>query len=66
MTEEQRLRQFRSKAMPDYEQLKISIMPSDKPSTVPVKPTFASDKLPKREPKLPSPKKSDSPKDFVF
>ena len=52
--------------MPDYEQQKIMIMPSVKPCTVPVKPAFASDKLPKRELKPPSPKKTGSPKNFVF
>ena len=51
--------------MPDFTEKSICIMPSDKPSTVPVKPAFASDSLPKKECKTPSSKKIDSPK-FVF
>ena len=52
--------------MPNFDELAPCIMPSDKPSTVAVKPDFASDKLPKREKKQTTPKSNDSPKDFVF
>ena len=66
VNEEHSARYFKSKAMPDYEANQMCIMPSDKPSTVAVKPKFASDALTKKETKLPTPKKSDSPKQFVF
>jgi len=62
--DEQKLRYFKSKAVPDYESLLPCIMPSDKPLTVPVKPVFASDSLPKKPMKLPPP--AFGPKDFVF
>ena len=52
--------------MPDYDSQQMCIMPSDKPSTVPVEPQFASNTLPKKEVKPISPKKSDSPQPFVF
>lgn len=58
-------REFKSHAMPDYESKQLCIMPSGKPSTVAVRPDFASDALPKREVKI-SPKRSDSPRQFVF
>ena len=66
VSQEQSARYFKSKAMPDYEAKQLCVMPSNKPSTVAVKPNFASDKLPKREVKQATPKKSDSPKQFVF
>lgn len=62
--EEQRMRKFKSKAVPDYESLQLCIMPSDKPITVAVKPVFASDSLPKKPIALPTP--ATGPKDFVF
>ena len=65
-SEENNARYFRSKAMPDYEAQQICIMPSDKPSTVAIKPKFASDCLPKKAVKVASPKKTTSPKHFVF
>lgn len=53
--------------MPNFEEKAPCIMPSDKPSTVAIKPTFASDKLPKKEKKrVPTPKSTGSTKDFVF
>ena len=64
---DQQLRQFKSRAVPDYEAQELMVMPSDKPITVPVKPSFASDALPKKEViKIATPKQSDSPRDFVF
>ena len=64
--EERLRREFKSKAMPDYESQQLCIMPSDRLCTVAVKPAFASDSLPKREVKAPSPKNTTEPKDFVF
>ena len=58
-------RVFKSKAVPDYDSKAICIMPSDRPLTVPVKPAFASDALPKKAKKV-SPAKTNEPKDFVF
>ena len=65
-SEEHSARFFRSKAMPDYEAKQICIMPSDKPSTVALNPKFASDSLPKKAVKVVTPKKSSSPRHFVF
>lgn len=55
--EEEKRRQFKAQAKPDYEKLQINVMPSARPITVPQKPNFASDKLlkkdrPSTEPKL--------------
>lgn len=55
------MRYFKSKMMPDYETQQICIMPSDKPSTLAMKPKFASDSLPKKELKIQSPRKTSSP-----
>lgn len=61
-------RYFRAQEVPDYEARELCIMPSDKPSTVAVKPNFASDTLLKKEAKVPTPKhqNQDSYKDFTF
>ena len=63
--EEQARRHFKAKQLPDFTQ--PVIMPSQKPITVPIKPNFASDLLPKK-PK-PAEDRSDiksEPRDFVF
>ena len=59
------MRNFRAKELPEFEA--PNIMPSKQRTTVPVQPDFASDKLPKKQPKEPSPKQeSGELKDFVF
>lgn len=63
---ETKQRQFQSNAMPNFEEKAPCIMPSDKPSTVAIKPSFASDKLPKKEKKVSPPKSTGSAKDFIF
>ena len=62
---EQQKRQFKSKPIPDYQNLEMTVMPSAKPSTIAVNPAFASDKLPKKAVKVPV-KQDDGPKDFIF
>lgn len=42
------------------------IMPSVKPSTVPIMPKFASDLLPKKAKQPAIERKSNEPRDFVF
>jgi hypothetical protein len=51
--EEQAQRKFKAKQLPDFNSLQPVIMPSQKPITVPVKPKFASDLLPKKPKKVP-------------
>ena len=63
---DQEQRCFRAQEVPDYEALEMCIMPSDKPSTVAVKPKFASDALPTKKVAAPQMIESNSPKDFVF
>lgn len=58
-------RKFKAKQLPDFESRQPCIMPSQKRSTVPVMPKFASDLLPKKE-KLADVKKSQETRDFVF
>ena len=62
---EQKKRKFKSKPLPDYESLELTVMPSAKPSTIAMKPVFASDKLTKKAVKV-AVKKDDGPKDFQF
>ena len=63
--EEQVRREFKSKPLPDNKEMVV--MPSLKPITLAVSPSFASDLLPKKAKPEPLPKqKSDSPKDFEF
>jgi len=64
---EEKDRYFTAQPIANYERLSIDIMPSQKPSTVPTKPNFASDKLPARKIRIEEPKReSTEPKDFVF
>ena len=65
---EQLKRQFKSKPLPDYERMEMCIMPSEKPSTVAMKPAFASDHLPKKVVKNPPVQDNgkNSPEDFKF
>ena len=64
VSQESSARQFKSKAMPDYDSKQLYIMPSDKPSTVAIQPNFASDALRKKLPAHSSSaaKATDSPK----
>ena len=63
--EDQVKRSFKSKPLPENKEMVI--MPSEKPITLAVSPTFASDLLPKKAKPEPMPtKNSDSPKDFEF
>ena len=62
--EEQEKRYFKAKDLPEFEA--PNIMPSQKPITVAIKPAFASDQLPRKQPKEPIVKESSEPKDFVF
>ena len=58
-------RAFKSKPLPETKEMVI--MPSLKPITLAVSPSFASDLLPKKAKPEPMPtKNSDSPKDFEF
>ena len=41
-------RMFKANPMPDYEKLKIEVMPSDKPITQPIRPVFYSDLITKK------------------
>ena len=68
LQKEQLKRQFKSKPLPDYERMEMCIMPSEKPSTVAMKPAFASDRLPKKIVKnLPvQDNGTSSPADFKF
>ena len=63
----ERLRQFKAQPIPDYEKLKIDIMPSDKPLTQSLRPVFHADFLPPAARKSVDPVKKDDPyPDFKF
>jgi hypothetical protein len=63
--EDQARRYFKAKELPDFTQ--PMIMPSQKLITVPVKPNFASDLLPKKQkPKEEASDKKKEPRDFLF
>ena len=52
-------RKFVAAPKPDYQKLALEVMPSEKAITVPIKPNFASDSLPKKTVKVPQPKLKD-------
>ena len=54
--------------MPDYQKLKLEIMPSDKPLTQSLRPVFHADFLPPHvnRKSMEPVKASDSPQDFKF
>ena len=52
-------RKFVAQPLPDYEKMALDVMPSSRPTTVAMKPVFASDSLPKKQPKAVSPPKRD-------
>ena len=53
---EQKKREFKAKQVPDYENLEMCVMPSAKPTTVAMKPAFASDYLTKKGVHMPEKK----------
>jgi len=57
--DEEAKRKFVAAPLPDYQKLALQVMPSEKAITVPVKPNFASDSLPKKPPKEVKPKVRD-------
>ncbi|CDW88686.1 UNKNOWN [Stylonychia lemnae] len=62
-------RNFRAQPIPDYDKMKIEILPSDKPLTQPARPLFYADMLPpKKEKSIDSfnNKSTNSPPDFKF
>lgn len=61
------MRKFKAQPLPDYEKLKIDIMPSDKPLTQSLRPVFHADFLPAPARKSVEPTKKDDPyPDFKF
>ncbi len=65
----ERMRQFKARDIPDYEKLKVDIMPSDKPLTQSLRPVFHADFLPppvfSRKSMEPTKKEGELP-DFKF
>ena len=65
----ERMRAFKAREVPDYEKMKVEILPSDKPLTQSLRPVFHADFLPppvfSRKSMEPSKKEGELP-DFKF
>lgn len=59
-------RLFKAQPMPNYDKLKIEIMPSDKPLTQSLRPVFHADFLPPARKSVEPKRSSDSPLAFKF
>jgi hypothetical protein len=64
----ERMRRFKAMPLPDYERLKMEILPSDKPLTQPHRPVFYADLLPPKKEKSKDfgSRDSMSPQGFKF
>lgn len=62
------MRNFKAQPLPDYDKLKMEIMPSDKPLTQSLRPVFHADFLPPpaRKSVEPMAKEEDPYPDFKF
>jgi len=63
------MRKFKALPVPDYEKLRVDILPSDKPLTQPQRPLFYADMLPKKEKSVVESvhdNKEESPAGFKF